>query len=94
MMDNTMGEERHKTCFDNLYDGQYQEWGRAERIFEHISWVRKEIKHVSTTCMINNIMGMERDKTCFDNCYDGNYIVCEERHQTCFGNWYVGHYHG
>ena len=22
-MDNIMGQERDKTCFDNLYDGQY-----------------------------------------------------------------------
>ena len=35
MMNNIMGKERDKTCFDNLYDGQYQEWGRAESIFEH-----------------------------------------------------------
>ena len=37
------------------------------------SYVRKEIKHVSTTGMMDNIMGEEKDKTCFNNWYDGLY---------------------
>ena len=55
-----MGKERNKTCFDNWVDEQYHRW-------------RKEIKHVSTTGLMNNIIGEERDKTCFDNWYDGQH---------------------
>ena len=35
--------------------------------------MRKEIKHVSTTGMMDNIMGEEKDETCFNNWYDGQY---------------------
>ena len=55
------------------------------------SYVRKEIKHVSTTGMMDNIMGEEKDKTCFNNMDN---IMGEERDKTCFNNWYDGQYHG